>query len=160
EGGRSGWGWRTAAEIATTRPPAASMRALTAARRSVRRATSATAAPSPASTSAKRSPSPLDAPVTSATRPLRSNSCAAALIACAFSPTIKPVRQPSRKPRREPEHDQGSELDQHERNDPDVDVPGGDLRRRDAAQEEQRRPERRMHVGGLQVDRHPDGEPE
>ena len=53
------------------RPPRS--RACTAASRSARRATSATAAPFAASTSAKRTPSPLDAPVTSATRPVRSN---------------------------------------------------------------------------------------
>ena len=51
-------------------------------------------------------------------------------------------------------------LDQHERDDADIDVPGGDLRRRHAAQEEQRRAERRVHVGGLQVHRHHDAEPD
>ena len=57
------------------------MRALTAASLSLRRATSATAAPASASTSAKRTPSPLEVPVTSATFPLRLNSSAAAICA-------------------------------------------------------------------------------
>src|SRR4029453_8249117 len=52
--------------------------------RSVRRATRAPAARAPANTSAKRTPSPLDAPVTSATRPLRSNSSAALMPAPAL----------------------------------------------------------------------------
>src|SRR6516164_10014105 len=73
---------RTSAPIAMARPPAASMRVLRAASRSVRRATSATGAPSRASTSAKRTPSPLDAPVTSATRPLRLKRSAAVIRAC------------------------------------------------------------------------------
>src|SRR5262245_43845055 len=73
---------RTSAPIAMARPPACSMRAFTAASRSVRRATSATGAPSRASTSAKRTPSPLDAPVTSATRPVRLKSSAAVIRAC------------------------------------------------------------------------------
>src|SRR5215469_364045 len=73
---------RTSASIAMARPPAASMRVFSAARRSMRRATSATGAPSRASTSAKRTPSPLDAPVTSATRPLRLKSSAAVIRAC------------------------------------------------------------------------------
>src|SRR6266852_3962885 len=73
---------RTSAPIAMARLPACSMRVFTAASRSVRRATSATGAPSRASTSAKRTPSPLDAPVTSATRPLRLKSSAAVIRAC------------------------------------------------------------------------------
>src|SRR5438876_1199225 len=67
----------TSAETATARPPFCPMRSLTAASRSARRATSATAATFAASTSAKRTPSPLEAPVTSATWPVRSNNSAA-----------------------------------------------------------------------------------
>src|SRR5207248_2045374 len=45
-------------------------------RAALRRAAKATAAPCAASTSANRTPRPLEAPVTSATRPVRSNSSA------------------------------------------------------------------------------------
>src|SRR5438477_5677377 len=69
----------TSAPTAIALPPACSMRAFSACRRSMRRATSTTADPFSARTSAKRTPSPLDAPVTSATRPVRSNSFAAAM---------------------------------------------------------------------------------
>src|SRR5438105_5938170 len=64
----------TSAITATARPPALPMRSASALRRSRRRATNATAAPFSANTSAKRTPSPLEAPVTSATRPVRSKS--------------------------------------------------------------------------------------
>ena len=67
----------TSAGIATARPPAFSILSFTAGSRSGRRATSATAAPASASTSAKRTPRPLDAPVTSATSPVRSNKFSA-----------------------------------------------------------------------------------
>src|ERR1041385_5535698 len=116
--------------------------------RSARRATRATAAPFSASTVAKRAPSPLDAPVTRATRPVRSNSSAAFMRSprrYALSP-IKRGRQGARKPRPGPQHDQHAELDQHERDDADVDMHGGDLRRRDAAQVKERRAERWVQV--------------
>src|SRR5260221_6736678 len=66
--------------MATALPPAFSILSLAAFNLSARRATSATAAPLAASTSAKRRPKPPDAPVTSATRPLRSNSSAAFML--------------------------------------------------------------------------------
>src|SRR5688572_1824199 len=130
-------------------PPAFSIFATAAFSLSARRATSATDAPFAARTSAKRRPSPPDAPVTSATRPFRSNSSAAFMRSS--SPPIKRMRQRGRKPRHIPKHDQSKELNDHERDDANVDVAGGDLRRRHAAQEEQRRPERRVHVRRLQV---------
>ena len=157
----------TSASIATARPPAASISTFaSAASRSARRATSATAAPLSASARANCWPSPLEAPVTSATRPCRSEHSAAFIVASCtacvvplYGP-IKRMRQRGRKPRHEPQHDQRAELDQHERDDADIDMPRGDLGRRHAAQIEQRRPERRMHVGGLQVHRHHDAEPD
>ena len=127
--------------------------------RSARRATSATAAPFAASTSAKRRPKP-------ARRAGHQRDAAleveqfGGFHAHPALPPIKRMRQRGRKPRHEPQHHQREELDQHERDDADIDVPRGDLRRRDAAQEEQRRPERRVHVGGLQVHRHHDAEPD
>ena len=72
----------TSASTAIALPPAFSMRALAFFKRSARRATSATAAPFAASTCAKRSPSPLEAPVTSATRPVKSKSDAAFIASC------------------------------------------------------------------------------
>src|SRR5204863_538609 len=113
-----------------------------------------TAAPFVASTSAKRNPKPPDAPVTSATRPFRSNS-SAAFMRPSWSP-IKRMGQRGRKPRHIPKHHKREELNCHERDDAEIDVLGGDLRRRDAAQEKQRRPERRGQAGRLQVQRHPD----
>src|SRR6185312_6799706 len=106
---------------------------------SARRATSATAAPLAASTCAKRSPSPPEAPVTTATRPLRSNSSAAFMRSS--SAPIKRMGQRGRKPRHEPKHDQGEKLDRNERNNAEIDVLGGDLRRGNTAEEEQGRAE-------------------
>src|SRR5437867_923980 len=48
--------------------------------------------------------------------------------------SIKLVRQPRCQRRNHPQHRERRELDQHERNDPQIDVLGGDLGRRDAAQ--------------------------
>ena len=67
----------TSASIAIARPPAASIAFFNSLSRSVRRATSATAAPLSASARANCAPSPLEAPVTSATRALRSKRFAA-----------------------------------------------------------------------------------
>src|SRR5262245_28838699 len=153
----------TSASIATARPPAALMRSTEVLRRSTRRATNATAAPFAASTSAKRAPRPLEAPVTSAARPSSLNRSAAFMGSSRpsdiFLSAIKRPRQKGRKPRHEPQNEQGHELNQYERNDPDIDMRGGDLRRRNAAQIEQGRAQRRMQVGGLQVERHHDPEP-
>ena len=53
------------------------------------------------------------------------------------------LRQPQRKLRENEAQHQRHELHADERNDSPIDVAGGDLGRRDAAQEEQRPPERR-----------------
>src|SRR5262245_4863594 len=67
----------TSASAATARPPFFSISSFSALSRSTRRATSATAAPLSESARANCVPSPLEAPVTSATRPLRLNMSAA-----------------------------------------------------------------------------------
>ncbi len=63
----------TSMAIAAAVPPAAAISSASAVSRSTRRAASATFAPLAARIRANRLPSPEDAPVTSATRPERSN---------------------------------------------------------------------------------------
>ena len=62
----------TSRAIGTHSPPPARISPATSSRRSTRRAVAATLAPAAASTIAKRRPSPELAPVTRATRPVRS----------------------------------------------------------------------------------------
>ena len=69
-------------------------------------------------------------------------------------------RQPERELREEETNHQREKLHRHERDDAAIDVAGGDLGRRDAAQEEQRPAERRGEERGLQVHADQRGEPD
>src|ERR1700751_3760543 len=177
------WRSRTSADTVIALPPDLAICACSAVSRSARRATRTTQAPFAARVWAKRAPSPLDAPVTSATLPLRLNS-SAAVIASPFvgwversetpsdlqnhrfrfavrkSRRIKPMRQRRGKPRRKPQREQHSQLNKHKRDDAEINVARRHFRRRDAAQVEQCQTERRMHVRGLQIDRQHDAEPD
>src|SRR5277367_3298613 len=68
--------------------------------------------------------------------------------------------QGGRKLRQEPQRQEHCELDQHIGNDAEVNVPRRHFRRCDAAQIEQSRAERRVHIGGLQIHRQHDAEPD